>query len=105
MWLCNVPELEPRMFSFNNPYGACAKCDGLGVIQYFNEKRLIQDDDVSISNGAIKGWTRRNRFYFYQLKCLSAHYDFTLNNKMERLFSRNKRYYSLGFKRKNRFFT
>jgi excinuclease ABC subunit A len=76
-----VAELEPRMFSFNNPYGACTRCDGLGVIQYFNEKRLIQDEDVSISNGAIKGWTRRNRFYFYQLKCLAAHYDFSLATK------------------------
>jgi excinuclease ABC subunit A len=74
----SIPELEPRMFSFNNHYGACEKCDGLGVIQYFNEKRLIQDEDVSISNGAIKGWTRRNRFYFYQLKCLSSHFDFSL---------------------------
>ena len=74
----SIPELEPRMFSFNNPYGACEKCDGLGVIQYFNEKRLIQDEDVAISNGAIKGWTRRNRFYFYQLKCLSSHFDFSL---------------------------
>ncbi|MDA9353476.1 excinuclease ABC subunit UvrA [Gammaproteobacteria bacterium] len=73
-----IAELEPRMFSFNNPYGACTRCDGLGVIQYFNENRLIQDDEVSISNGAIKGWTRRNRFYFYQLKCLSAHFDFSL---------------------------
>ena len=76
-----VPELEPRMFSFNNPYGACTKCDGLGVIQFFNEKRLIQDDEVSIANGAIKGWTRRNRFYYYQLKCLANHYDFTLTTK------------------------
>ena len=76
-----VPELEPRMFSFNNPYGACTKCDGLGVIQFFNEKRLIQDDDVSIANGAIKGWTRRNRFYYYQLRCLANHYDFTLTTK------------------------
>ncbi|MDA8856288.1 excinuclease ABC subunit UvrA [Gammaproteobacteria bacterium] len=74
----SIPELEPRMFSFNNPYGACEKCDGLGVIQYFNEKRLIQDEDVSITNGAIKGWTRRNRFYFYQLKCLSSHFNFSL---------------------------
>jgi len=76
----SIPELEPRMFSFNNPYGACEKCDGLGVIQYFNEKRLIQDEDVSINNGAIKGWTRRNRFYFYQLKCLSSHYNFSLTS-------------------------
>ncbi len=76
-----VPELEPRMFSFNNPFGACTKCDGLGVIQFFNENRLIQDHEVSISNGAIKGWTRRNRFYYYQLRCLSAHYDFSLTTK------------------------
>ena len=77
----SIPELEPRMFSFNNPFGACEKCDGLGVIQYFNEKRLIQDEEVSISNGAIKGWTRRNRFYFYQLKCLAAHYNFSLTTQ------------------------
>ena len=77
----SIPELEPRMFSFNNPFGACEKCDGLGVIQYFNEKRLIQDEEVSISNGAIKGWTRRNRFYFYQLKCLAAHYKFSLTTQ------------------------
>ena len=77
----SIAELEPRMFSFNNPYGACEKCDGLGVIQFFNEKRLIQDDEVSIANGAIKGWTRRNRFYYYQLRCLSAHFDFSLTTK------------------------
>jgi excinuclease ABC subunit A len=77
----SIPELEPRMFSFNNPHGACPKCDGLGVIQFFNEKQLIQDDDVSIANGAIKGWTRRNRFYYYQLRCLSNHFDFTLTTK------------------------
>jgi excinuclease ABC subunit A len=77
----SIPELEPRMFSFNNPHGACSRCDGLGVIQFFNEKQLIQDDDVSIANGAIKGWTRRNRFYYYQLRCLSNHFDFTLTTK------------------------
>ena len=76
-----IPELEPRMFSFNNPYGACEKCDGLGVFQYFSESKLIEDEDVSISNGAIKGWTRRNRFYYYQLKCLSEHYKFSLTTK------------------------
>ena len=76
-----VPELEPRMFSFNNPYGACIKCDGLGVIQFFSEKMLIPDIDVSIASGAIKGWTRRNRFYYYQLRCLSNHFNFTLTTK------------------------
>ena len=76
-----IPELEPRMFSFNNPYGACSKCDGLGVFQYFSESKLIEDEDVSISNGAIKGWSRRNRFYYYQLRCLSEHYKFSLSTK------------------------
>ena len=76
-----IPELEPRMFSFNNPHGACKKCDGLGVFQYFSEAKLIEDEDVSISNGAIKGWSRRNRFYYYQLKCLSEHYKFSLTTK------------------------
>ena len=75
----SVAELEPRMFSFNNPFGACQKCDGLGVIQYFNEKRLIPNEEVSISNGAIKKWNRRNRFYYHQLKCLSKHYKFSLD--------------------------
>ena len=75
----SIPELEPRMFSFNNPFGACQKCDGLGVIQYFNEKRLIPNEEVSISNGAIKKWNRRNRFYYHQLKCLSKHYKFSLD--------------------------
>ena len=77
----SIPELEPRIFSFNNPHGACPRCDGLGVIQFFSEKKLIQDDEVSIANGAIKGWTRRNRFYYYQLRCLSNHFDFSLTMK------------------------
>ncbi len=77
----SIPELEPRIFSFNNPHGACSRCDGLGVIQFFSEKKLIQDDEVSIANGAIKGWTRRNRFYYYQLRCLSNHFDFSLTTK------------------------
>jgi excinuclease ABC subunit A len=75
----SIAELEPRMFSFNNPFGACGRCDGLGVIQYFNEKMLIPDEDVSISNGAIKKWNRRNRFYYHQLKCLAKHYKFSLD--------------------------
>ena len=63
-----VADLEPRMFSFNNPYGACTRCDGLGVIQYFNEKRLIQDEDVSISNGAIKGLDEKEQILFLSTK-------------------------------------
>ena len=75
----SVTELEPRMFSFNNPFGACEKCDGLGVIQYFDKKKLISDDAATLNEGAIKGWNRRNRFYFHQLKCLAKHYDFDLD--------------------------
>ena len=77
----SIPELEPRMFSFNSPFGACDACDGLGIIQYIDPSKLIPDEDVSITNGAIKGWTRRNRFYFYQLKCLAKHYNFSLTTK------------------------
>ncbi len=76
----SVPELEPRMFSFNNPFGACEKCDGLGVIQYFDEKKIINDEELSINGGAIKGWNKRNRFYYHQLKCLSQFYGFSLND-------------------------
>ena len=75
----SVSDLEPRMFSFNNPFGACEKCDGLGVIQYFDEKKLIADTEATINEGAIKGWNRRNRFYFHQLKCLAKHYKFDLD--------------------------
>ena len=81
----SIPELEPRMFSFNSPFGACDKCDGLGVIQFIDPSKLIPDEDVSINNGAIKGWTRRNRFYFYQLKCLANHYNFSLSEKWKNL--------------------
>ena len=81
----SIPELEPRMFSFNSPFGACNKCDGLGVIQFNDPSKLIPDEDVSINNGAIKGWTRRNRFYFYQLKCLANHYNFSLSEKWKNL--------------------
>jgi len=73
----SVTELEPRMFSFNNPFGACEKCDGLGVIQYFDQKKLISDDAATLNEGAIKGWNRRNRFYFHQLKCLKDKINFS----------------------------
>ena len=79
----SISDLEPRMFSFNNPFGACEKCDGLGVIQYFDEKKLIADTEATINEGAIKGWNRRNRFYFHQLKCLAKHYEFDLDTPWE----------------------
>ncbi|AWX15750.1 excinuclease ABC subunit A [Mergibacter septicus] len=74
----SVPELEPRIFSFNNPAGACPTCDGLGVQQYFDENRVVQNPDVALANGAIKGWDRRNFYYFQMLKSLANHYQFDL---------------------------
>ena len=99
----SIAELEPRMFSFNNPFGACGRCDGLGVIQYFNEKMLIPDEDVSISNGAIKKWNRRNRFYFHQLKCLAKHYKFDLDTPWESYSEETQRILLWGSKDKINF--
>ena len=73
------------MFSFNNPFGACEKCDGLGVIQYFDKNKIIQDKDLSIISGVIKNWNRRNRFYYHQLRCLSNHYGFSLDSPWREL--------------------
>lgn len=81
----SITELEPRMFSFNNPIGACSKCDGLGVIQYFDKEKMVEDLDISINEGAIKGWNKRNRFYYHQLKCLANHYGFSLETKWSNL--------------------
>ncbi|PMH39913.1 excinuclease ABC subunit A [Vibrio sp. 10N.286.49.B3] len=74
----SVQELEPRMFSFNNPAGACGTCDGLGVQQYFEASRVILDNNLSIAEGAIKGWDQKNYYYFQMLTSLSEHYGFDL---------------------------
>ncbi|HEX6005320.1 MAG TPA: excinuclease ABC subunit UvrA [Burkholderiales bacterium] len=74
----SLPELEPRLFSFNNPMGACPRCDGLGTISFFDPKRVVAFPDLSLASGAIKGWDRRNQFYFQMLQCLAAHYSFDL---------------------------
>jgi excinuclease ABC subunit A len=74
----SLPELEPRLFSFNNPMGACPRCDGLGTISFFDPRRVVAFPDLSLASGAIKGWDRRNQFYFQMLQCLSAHYGFDL---------------------------
>lgn len=71
-----VRELEPRLFSFNNPAGACPTCDGLGVQQYFDPDRVIQNGELSLAGGAIRGWDRRNFYYFQMLRSLSEHYKF-----------------------------
>jgi len=74
----SLPELEPRLFSFNNPMGACPRCDGLGNITFFDPKRVASFPDLSLASGAIKGWDRRNQFYFQMLQCLAAHYVFDI---------------------------
>ncbi|MDN3717347.1 excinuclease ABC subunit UvrA [Vibrio breoganii] len=74
----SMQELEPRLFSFNNPAGACHTCDGLGVQQYFDETRVVLDQNLSIAEGAIKGWDQKNYYYFQMLSALADHYDFDL---------------------------
>jgi excinuclease ABC subunit A len=72
----SMPELEPRLFSFNNPAGACPTCDGLGVQQYFDPERVVQNPEISLAGGAIRGWDRRNFYYFQMLRSLAEHYKF-----------------------------
>ncbi|WNO59610.1 excinuclease ABC subunit UvrA [Rheinheimera sp. MMS21-TC3] len=75
----SMTELEPRMFSFNNPAGACQSCDGLGVKQYFDPNKVIVSDELSLAGGAIRGWDKRNFYYFQMLKSLAEHYKFELD--------------------------
>ncbi len=75
----SMQELEPRLFSFNNPAGACHTCDGLGVQQYFDPARVIVDESLSLAQGAIRGWDQKNYYYFQMLTSLSEHYDFDLH--------------------------
>ena len=81
----SMRELEPRLFSFNNPAGACETCDGLGVQQYFDAERVIQDESLSLANGAIRGWDKKNFYYFHMLTALSEHYGFDLQQPFNKL--------------------
>jgi len=81
----SVPELEPRLFSFNNPAGACLTCDGLGVQQFFDESRVVQNDSISLAGGAVKGWDRRNFYYYQMLTSLAKHYKFDIETPYEDL--------------------
>jgi excinuclease ABC subunit A len=85
--LCDysLEELEPRIFSFNNPMGACPECDGLGNINFFDPKRVVAFPHLSLASGAIKGWDKRNQFYFQLLQSLSEHYQFDLEIVFEEL--------------------
>ncbi len=81
----SLPELEPRLFSFNNPMGACAKCDGLGTISFFDPKRIVAFPHLSLASGAVKGWDRRNHFFFEMLSSLATHFRFDLETPFEAL--------------------
>ena len=81
----SINELEPRLFSFNNPTGACAKCDGLGVIEFFDPERILQRPSVSLPAGAIHGWDRRNAYYYQLITALAAHYKFDPDTPYENL--------------------
>ncbi|NNJ92293.1 MAG: excinuclease ABC subunit UvrA [Gammaproteobacteria bacterium] len=81
----SIEELEPRLFSFNNPVGACRTCDGLGVEQYFDPSKVVAHPELSLAGGAIRGWDRRNAYYFQMLKSLGSHYDFDIEIPWEEL--------------------
>jgi excinuclease ABC subunit A len=81
----SLQELEPRLFSFNNPMGACPSCDGLGHISFFDPKRIVAHPDLSLASGAIKGWDRRNQFYFKLLQTLAKHAGFDIEKPFENL--------------------
>src|ERR1700712_3727306 len=81
----SLQELEPRLFSFNNPMGACPECDGLGHIEFFDPKRIVAFPNLSLASGAIKGWDRRNQFYFQMLSNLASFYEFDIDTPFEQL--------------------
>ena len=86
----SIDELEPRLFSFNNPAGACSSCDGLGVTQFFDESRVVLHPEASLAEGAIRGWDRRNVYYFHLLRSLSKHYGFDMDKPFEKLSQKHR---------------
>jgi excinuclease ABC subunit A len=87
----SIQELEPRMFSFNNPAGACEKCDGLGIQQFFDPDNVVAYPELSLAEGAIQGWDRRNIYYFQMLASLADHYGFELETPFEDLTAKHQR--------------
>jgi len=85
-----LTELEPRLFSFNNPAGACPGCDGLGVKQYFSEDSVVQFPESSLADGAVRGWDRRNLYYFHMLASLGQHYGFDVETSWQELSKKHR---------------
>ena len=81
----SISELEPRMFSFNNPAGACESCDGLGVANFFDPSLVVADEDLTLAEGAIRGWDRRNVYYFHMLSSLAEHYGFDVEKPFRKI--------------------
>ena len=86
----SISELEPRLFSFNNPAGACSGCDGLGLKQFFDEQRVITDSSLSLSEGAIRGWDRRSVYYFHILTSLAEHFGFAVDIPFNKLSKKHQ---------------
>jgi len=86
----SLSELEPRLFSFNNPAGACESCDGLGVSQFFDVEKIVTSNELSLAEGAIRGWDRRNVYYFHMLKSLANHYGFDVETPFKKLSKKHQ---------------
>ena len=86
----SIQELEPRLFSFNNPAGACGTCDGLGNKQFFDENRIIIDEELALSEGAIRGWNRSNLYYFQMLNAIADHYEFSVDTPFFKLTKKQR---------------
>ncbi len=86
----SIADLEPRLFSFNNPAGACQECDGLGIKQYFDPDLVVTDSAASLAEGAIRGWDRRNVYYYHLLSSLASHYGFELETPFSRLRKKHR---------------
>ncbi|MBV1878871.1 MAG: excinuclease ABC subunit UvrA [Pseudomonadales bacterium] len=92
----SIAELEPRLFSFNNPAGACSGCDGLGLKQFFDVANVIHDQTLSLSEGAIQGWDRRNVYYFQMLTSIAKHYQFKINTPLCELLEKHQQIILFG---------
>ena len=86
----SIRELEPRLFSFNSPFGACPDCDGLGIRQFFDQQRIVQHPEASLAEGAIRGWDRRSVYYFHMLTSLAEHYGFSIDTPYQKLSKKHR---------------